>query len=333
MNIHITKQGLFDTLQDTGRYGYQHLGINPSGVMDAVAASVSNMLVGNEINEAVIELHYPAFSIFFEKSCVIALSGADFCAHINDEIIPLNTAVIVTASTELVFKKYNNGARCYMAVQGGWDAHIWLNSYSTNNKLKAGGYNGRTLKKNDILDCRAEQFAFDLLPLSSFIITPVKIDPAFLYASSNIIRCIKGRQHSWLNETSKNNFETVVFKISMQSDRMGYRLNGEQLYTSEQKQLLSSAVTKGSIQLPPDGQLIILMADHQTTGGYPVIANVISADIPSLAQMQPGFVIKFSFISVEEAETIYLRQQQNLLQLQDACNLQLKQFFSSNDFN
>ena len=328
MSIRIIKQGIFDTMQDDGRYGYQHLGINPGGATDAVAASVANMLVGNRLSEAVIELHFPAGTFFFEKPCLIALSGADFSATINNEIIPLNTAVIIAGSTELSFKQYKKGARCYLAVQGGWDAVNWLNSYSTNTKVHAGGFHGRALRKDDTLHCHAEQFMFTSLPSQSYIVTSIKADTDLFYSSSNIIRCIKGRQHTWLDNRSKDLFGSAAFTISTQSDRMGYRLKGEPLQTAEQKQLLSSAVVKGTIQLLPEGQLILLMADHQTTGGYPVIADVISADIPVLAQMQPGAAIRFKFITVEEAETLYLQQQQNLMQLQDDCNLQLKNFFN-----
>jgi antagonist of KipI len=327
MSIIICKQGLFDTIQDKGRYGYQHLGINPGGVMDTVAASVANMLVGNSMEEAVIELHFPAATITFEKPCVMALSGADFSPSVNGQTIPLNTTILVAASSQLSFPQYKKGARCYLAVHGGWDVKKWLNSYSTNTKVHVGGFNGRTLKNNDVLNFRSQQTLFDASLIQMLVITLIKIDATFLYSNGNTIRCIEGRQYAWLDDSSKKIFNTTSFKITTQSDRMGYRLAGEQLHIKEQKQLLSCAVTTGTIQLLPDGNLILLMADHQTTGGYPVIANVISADIPSLAQMQPGAFIQFSFISVEEAETIYLQQQQNLLQLGDACKLQLSNFF------
>jgi antagonist of KipI len=328
MSITIGKQGLFDTIQDQGRYGYQHLGINPGGVMDTIAASVANILVGNSMGEAVLELHFPAATITFEKPCMIALSGADFSALVNEQMIPLNTTIILAASAQLVFTQYKKGARCYLAVHGGWDVKKWLNSYSTNTKVHAGGFNGRELKKNDVLHFREQQISFDVASTRTLIITPVKVDTQLLYSASNTIRCIEGGQYSWLDDSSKKIFNNASFKITTQSDRMGYRLTGEQLRAQEEKQLLSSAVTKGTIQLLPDGNIILLMADHQTTGGYPVIANVTSADIPSLAQMQPNTSIQFSFVSVEEAETIYLEQQQNLLQLNDACKLQLSNFFS-----
>ena len=151
MSITIIKQGLFDTIQDAGRYGHQHLGINPGGVMDDVAASIANMLVGNKLHEPVIEIHFPAPVIQFNEPCIIALCGADFTAAINEEAIPLRTAIVVGAATQLSFKQHKKGARCYLAVHGGWKATNWLNSYSTNTKLKAGGFEGRPLKKNDVV--------------------------------------------------------------------------------------------------------------------------------------------------------------------------------------
>ncbi|QEC68865.1 biotin-dependent carboxyltransferase family protein [Panacibacter ginsenosidivorans] len=328
MSIRIIKQGLLDSIQDMGRYGYQHQGINPGGVMDTVAAVTANILVGNEMTEAVIEMHFPAATIHFEKAAVIAISGADFSAAINNEPVPLNTGLVIAQNSTLSFTKYLNGARAYLAIQGGLSITPWLNSYSTNNKANAGGYHGRALKKDDLIHCRAEQFAFEALPASSFVVTPVTANTEQLYNTTNRVRCIEGTDFQNLQATSQQSFLNTSFSISMQSDRMGYRLSGDAITSTESTERISAAVIKGSIQLLPDGQLIILMADHQTTGGYPVIAHVISADINPLAQKQPGTSLMFSIISLEEAEQLYITQQQYLQQLQDACNLQLKQFFS-----
>jgi antagonist of KipI len=328
MSLRIIKQGLFDSIQDMGRYGYQHLGINPGGAMDNIAAGVANILAGNEIDEAVIEMHFPAPTVYLEKATIIAISGADFSASINNETVPLNTALVVAAGSTLSFTKYHRGARAYLAVQGGLSLEPWLNSYSTNSKAKAGGYHGRPLKKDDIIHCRAEQFAFVSLPASSVIVMPVTVSTGLLYNTTNTIRCAEGEDFKSLQTGSQQTFTTASFTISRQSDRMGYRLTRDTLVCANKTDRISAAVTKGSIQLLPDGQLIVLMADHQTTGGYPVIAHVISADIPVLAQMQPGTIIQFRLISLEAAEQLYLNQQQYLQQLQDACNLRLKQFFS-----
>lgn len=328
MSIRIIKQGLHDSIQDMGRYGYQHLGINPGGAMDTVAASIANMLVGNTTDEAVIEMHFPAGTIYFEKAAVIAISGADFSAYINKEPVPLNTTIVVADGAILSFAKYVCGARIYLAIQGGLSIEKWLDSYSTNTKAKTGGNQGRLLQKYDIIHCRTVQLAYASLPEDAIIITHVKADTTVLYNTANKIRCVAGKDYETLNSKSQQAFTTSPFIISRQSDRMGYRLTGEMLYCRESTERISAAVTKGSIQLLPDGQLILLMADHQTTGGYPVPAYVINADIPSLAQMQPGTSFNFSFVSIDEAAQFYLDQQEYLLQLQASCNVQLKQFFS-----
>jgi antagonist of KipI len=327
MSIRIIKQGVLDTIQDTGRYGYQHLGINPCGAMDTFAATVANILTGNEKNEAVIELHFPASSFLFEQKCMIALSGADFCPVLNNKPIPLNTTVTVGENSVLEFKQFRHGERCYLAVHGGFYIEQWLNSFSTHLKAAAGGYDGRQLKKEDVLYLQEPLFNFTLYH-TDFFVLPVSIDVFAFYDHSPKIRCIKGNEYDWLEDESKKIFTSCSFHITVQSDRMGYCLEGKTLSTTINKQLISSAVTKGSIQLLPSGQLIILMADHQTTGGYPKIAHVISADIPKLAQMRPNRIVQFKFITLPEAEDLLLLQHQYLQESNEKINLQLNQFFS-----
>ena len=156
MSIRILKQGLFDTLQDEGRYGYQHLGINPGGAMDTVAASVANILVGNELNESVIEMHFPAPVILFEKETVICITGADFTPKINKKNVPLNQPIAVVKNTELQFEQKVSGARSYLSFLHNIDLDKWLSSYSTNLTASAGGFKGRALKKGDLLDFKSD---------------------------------------------------------------------------------------------------------------------------------------------------------------------------------
>jgi len=331
MGVRVIKAGILDTVQDAGRYGYQHLGINPCGAMDEVAMSVANMLAGNNRNEAVIELHYPASSFLFGEDCVIALSGADFCATINDELAPINTSLLVSKHSTLQFTHFKNGERCYLAVHGGWDVEEWLNSCSTHLKAAVGGYNGRSLKKDDMLIVHSLRSFFPKLGAQSFVATDIRANVSELYNSNNSIRCIRGSEYCMLSNDAKKKFETLPFKISVHSDRMGYGLSGENLSFDDER-LLSSAVTKGTVQLLPSGQMIILMADHQTTGGYPKIAHVISADTPTLAQKKPNEAIHFQFVTVKEAEDLYMRQQQYFQQLEDEISLQLKQFFNNGNY-
>ena len=243
MSIRVIKKGLLDTIQDRGRYGYQHLGINPGGAMDRVAASVANM---------------------------------------NKQTVPLNTAIVVSKNAVLEFTGYKNGARCYLAVYGGWKAGKWLNSYSTNLKAAAGGYNGRALQKDDVLFFNKEQHLRKPAPSNAFSITNILADIDVLYGSEKIT-CLTGAFYEHL--------------------------------TDDTKKIFSSAVTRGTIQLLPSGQLIILMADHQTTGGYPVIAHVISSDVPALAQKRPQETVQFQIIRHAEAE-LRLMHQYKQIQIQ-----------------
>lgn len=327
MSLRIARNGLLDTIQDGGRFGYQHLGINPGGVMDAIAMRVANALVGNDSEEAILEMHFPAAEILFEETALIALSGADFTAAINGEAVSVLQPLIVQQGAELKFTKHQTGARAYLAVQGGFITTAWLQSSSTHLKVKAGGFEGRSLQKNDCLQLKQKQpFAF-ITTGKPVISLPWKAKVDDLYAANNF-QFIPGAEYDCLDETSKRKIQTLSFTIGQQSDRMGYRLQGEPLQLQTPKELISTAVTKGTIQLLPDGQLIILMADHQTTGGYPRIGHVISASVPSLAQMQVGEKISLQEVNLHTAETKALNQERNLQQLQNACTFRLQEYLN-----
>src|SRR5438105_2838398 len=149
MSLKIIKAGVLDTIQDRGRYGFQHLGINPGGAMDRFAAQVANMLVGNDITEPMIEVHFPSSIFLFEQEALIAVSGADFSATINGDNIPPWQPVLIAKNSILQFEKWKNGARCYLAIKEKLNIPKWLNSYSTNLKAGCGGFNGRSLQKGD----------------------------------------------------------------------------------------------------------------------------------------------------------------------------------------
>jgi len=325
MSLRITRNGLLDTIQDAGRYGYQHLGINPGGAMDHVAMRVANMLVGNETTEAVIEMHFPAAEIKFEQTVLIALAGADLSAMINGEEVPLLHPIMVQKGSILRFGKQQNGARVYLAIQGGLVADEWLQSFSTHLKVKAGGQQGRALQKNDqVLLKQEQQFAF-LYEGHPFEILPWQAKVSDLYREK-IFRFIPGAEYELLHDGSQQQLRSGSFTISRENDRMGYRLQSEALRLINTKEMISAAVTRGTMQLLPDGQIIILMADHQTTGGYPRVGHIISADISSLAQMKAGDAFSLQCITMAEAENITREQEMNLQQLQNACNFRLKEY-------
>ena len=323
MSLKILKAGMLDTIQDLGRLGYQQFGINPTGTMDRYAASIANILVGNKQNEAVIEMHFPAPSIFFEETTLIALSGADFDANINGRSIPLDQPVIINKDRTLQFRSLKSKSHCYLAVRGGMKIPTWLNSYSTNIKAEAGGYSGRRLLKDDVIELNSGT-SYDLPGDDDFRILPWKANEEFGMASTIELMLIKSNEWDWLDKSSQEKFLKNPFYISPNSDRMGYRLASESLFAVIKTELISSAVNFGTIQLLPDGQLIILMADHQTTGGYPRLGNVISTHLPMLAQLKAGEEIRFKFTDHQTAEGLLIKQRQHLLQLEIACKLKLE---------
>lgn len=328
MSIKIIKAGILDTVQDMGRYGHQHLGINPGGAMDRFAACIANILVGNDVKEAVIELHFPASAFLFEKESIIAITGADFVPAINGEIIPLLHPVIVNKNSVLHFQKAESGTRCYLAIAGGLEISKWLKSYSTNLKAAAGGYSGRALTKNDVINLKKELSLLSARHEKDFMVLPWKANDKYegSLESAESIFVIPGHEWNVLADEAKNSFLNQPFIISAASDRMGYRLNGPALHAIKYEELVSSAVSYGTIQLLPDGQLIILMADHQTTGGYPKIAHVISVNLPQIAQKKPGEKIRFKITDQQTAENLFLKHHQHLQQLENACKFKLEEF-------
>jgi len=317
--MEVVKAGMADSVQDAGRYGYQHLGINPNGAMDLNAMRIANALVGNEQNQAVVELNFPASSFYFHTSSLIALSGADFSAKLNGKGIPINQPVLVPAKSELKFLRILNGSVGYLAVQGGFVLATWLKSYSTNLKANVGGAEGRCLKKGDKLELRKK----DVSKFKQLQILPWRANVSDFYSPHKTIRCIKGNEFDWLTKKSQADFQKKDFILSAQSDRMGYRVKGIALRQNKKQELLSTAITFGTIQLLPNGEMIVLMADHQTTGGYPRIGHVITADRSVLVQHRPNEKLSFQFITVEKAEALAIAQTRSLAQLQASCRLKL----------
>ena len=291
MSLEIIRTGILDTIQDCGRQGFQHLGINPDGAMDRFSAQLANALLGKELSSPVIEMHFPAAQIRFEKDAVICLSGADFSPSVNDEPVPCHHPLIVSKNSVLKFNRLLTGARCYLSVWNELDMKPWMNSYSTNLKAGIGGWNGNALQKNDRIGFKKQTAMTSLLKGRSFLILPWK--SMDIVDSRNEIEFIIGSEWFWLTKEAQESFQNNWYQISNEADRMGYRLASGKLELKTEEQLISSAVSFGTVQMLPSGQLIILMADHQTTGGYPRIAHIISAHLPILAQKKPNDVVKF----------------------------------------
>ena len=329
MSITIIKAGICDTIQDAGRNGYAVFGINPSGVMDVLAMKTANALAGNSLTTAVIEMHFPAPVIQCNHPAILALSGADFDAVIqtaegNKISFKNNKAAYLPAGSSLSFNKKIAGERCFLAVHGGFNLPQWFGSSSTNLKIKEGGYKGRRLLNHDILPTIQKHGLEKKLTATVFqwfAYTQGWYDDPYTY------NFLPGPEWDWLDTTSKKYFLKNQFTIEAHSDRMGITLQGLSLQTNNNDQLLSSGVNYGTIQLLPNGQMIVLAADHPTTGGYPRIANIITAHLPKLAQAAPGSKIKFLKTSIAHAEDLLLQQHKELLRLERAVRFKMDELF------
>ena len=321
MSIKIIKSGMAATIQGAARRGYRSMGIGSSGAMDGFAMKVANYLSGNESAAAIIEINFPAPEMLFLKDAFISITGADFCAVINDTEVPNWAPLFIKENSILYFKKPLRGAKAYIAVKSGWQAEEWLHSCSTHLKAAAGGHHGRTFQKDDVIEFTSGDFHFDQCKIFPWRIAATELGKVY---GSNSIRCIKGAEWNWLNDISKSIFAERDFIVSEQSDRMGYRLNGQPLSLQQPVELISSATDAGIIQLLPDGNCIALMADHQTTGGYPRIASVIKADLPKLALAVPGSAVHFSIVSLQEAALALAEMEKTLTQIKIGCYLNLE---------
>ena len=240
MSLRILKAGILDNIQDMGRFGFQHQGINPTGVMDKFAASVANGLVGNNSNEAVFELHFPASVLLFDQPAIIALTGADFGATINGDPVPVNQPLLINKSSILQFHSKKDMARCYLAIHGGFNIGKWLNSFSTNLKAEAGGVEGRKLKKDDLIELTSKLDLLKLIKEEDFRVLPWKTNQAWDDDEGKEILILHGNEWDWLNKRSQQLLLSDSFAITSNSDRMGYRLKGEPLQTITKEELVSS---------------------------------------------------------------------------------------------
>lgn len=321
MSVRIYKSGIQDTVQDQGRYGFSHWGINPGGVMDHYAAAVANALVGNPASAAVVELSFPAAQVLFESTTLISICGADFSPVIASQPVPCWQPLVVRENTLLHFDRIRSGMYTYLAIHGGIDVEPWLHSRSTHLKAGAGGYQGRRLFNEDQLPIGASSFGLEswLKPGESFTALPWKAAWRDIYEAPETIALTRGQEWSRLDTCSREWLVTADFAITSASNRMGANLAGPELRLEHPYEMLSTGVTAGTLQLLPGGQLIALLADHQTTGGYPRVGHIHTAQLPAFVQARPGQTIRFRLTDPDEAEMVLLEQQKDLALLKRNC--------------
>ncbi|WP_138755855.1 biotin-dependent carboxyltransferase family protein [Paenibacillus sinopodophylli] len=335
MSITVVRPGLLTTIQDHGRLGYQKYGVLQSGSMDTGAARAANLLVGNEEHEALLEVTFDGAEWLIGEDMLLSVCGAAMTITVDGEPLPLWRPVLVRAGAAFKFEACLSGCRAYVAVAGGLDVPIVMGSRSTYLRGAVGGYEGRALKSGDVLSARPPQllskrilsllqgqrdkrFSAPLWHAGHFAIASNMVD--------SIVRVMPGSHFGLLEIESRKAFFHQTYSISMQSDRMGCRLEGtEKLILIPHNELLSEPVAHGTVQLPANGNPIVLLADRQTTGGYPRIAQVAAVDIPIFAQLKPGDRFRFEAITHKDAEQLYMNSEQDIQMLKTAIALRVNE--------
>lgn len=320
--IDIEHPGLLTTIQDRGRAGFQHLGLSPGGAMDPDAARMANLLVGNDPSAALLEITLMGPRLIFQKGVWIALTGADLSATLSDASLPLWRPVWAPAGTCIGFGARRRGCRAFLAVDGGLDVPQVLGSRSTDAKAALGGLAGRPLQAGDCLPLGTAHLPPPQHPnrpaWPRWWVTPMADVPI---NHPGLLRFIPGTDWAALPEHEQQGLAGTRYRISSQCDRMGLRLLGPALSLPGGPERLSAGVTFGTIQLPPDGQPIILGPERQTTGGYPVLGTVARIDWPRLGQLRPGDAVGFMPITVDAAHALMRDRERDIARLATGLSL------------
>ncbi|MBL0387109.1 biotin-dependent carboxyltransferase family protein [Tumebacillus sp. ITR2] len=320
MSLRVLRAGLLTTVQDLGRTGFQNQGVVVSGAVDAFALRVANLLVGNSEGAAGVEITVRGPRLEFLKDRLIAVCGADLSPTLNGTAVKLWRPVSVSRGSILEFGAPRLGCRAYLALAGGLDVPVILGSRST---YLRGGL-GRAMKDGDVVGTgRASAWASRMLQklsssdakTASWYLSPALLPP---YSPSPVLRVIPGNQFETFSQACRERFFQSAYSVTPQSDRMGCRLAGTPLEVETTQEMISEAVTFGTVQVPPQGQPILLLADRQTTGGYPKIAQVAAVDLPLAAQLKPGDSVRFQEITLSEAHALFLAREAALTSLRFA---------------
>jgi biotin-dependent carboxylase-like uncharacterized protein len=302
--IEVRSPGLFTTVQDLGREGFGPMGVSPSGAADPISLRLGNRLLGNPENAAGLEMTLLGGTFVFPQPAMAALTGSDFGAMLDGSPAGLRTSFEIRAGQTLRLGPTWTGARCYLCVQGGIEVNLFLGSASTHILSGLGGLDGRALKKGDVLNIGPARGDFRTRTIARPALAAL--------APRKILRVTRGPQSGWFPASSLAAFYDCTYRVTEESNRMGLRLEGTAIDGHAGGHMISEGVSLGAIQVPSGGQPIILFVEQQTAGGYPKIANVISADLPSVGQLRPRDEIRFERVELETARSL-LRKQDELL--------------------
>ncbi len=302
--IRVLSPGLLTTVQDAGRRSFRSLGVPLGGAADQRSYVTANLLVGNNAGAAALEATLLGPALEFTAECAFAVTGADLGAQLNGAELPLYRCNLARRGDILAFAARRSGCRAYIAFAGGIDVPMVMGSRSTCLAAAFGGYNGRALAAGDRLQLAgAATLPGALLGRRA---------PENCFAGVATLRAIAGPQSDCFSAADYRSFFTTQYTLSASSDRMGCRLRGAALKPAGGGNIVSDAVCAGAVQVPGDGQPVLLLADCQTTGGYPKIACVVSVEIPRAAQCAPGDKVRFEQIEIGAAQALLSEQREKM---------------------
>ncbi len=308
--VSVIRPGMLTTVQDAGRWGFQSSGVPVAGPMDPVSHRLANALVGNRRDAALLEVTLLGPELEFDDERLVAVTGAEFNLTLDGRSVPSHAPFTVSAGSHLRFGTRRLGARAYLAVSGGISVPPALGSRSTHLISAMGGVNGRALIAGDRLPLGHPEQLQDvaLSPHDAIVALPDR---------AATLRVLPGPQVEYFADSALDVLQSGPYVVAQNSDRMGFRLEGPRLIHARGADIISDATPLGVLQVPASGQPILLMADRQTTGGYPKLATVITADITSAGQLGPGDAITFRVCTPHDALTALIAQERALMAVED----------------
>jgi antagonist of KipI len=332
MNVFVISAGFLTSVQDLGRFGYRRSGISIGGALDSHALRVANALVGNEDSAAGLEATLGKLRLRFDDQRVVAWCGGAFAVRVGDANLPPGHAGVLAKGEELVMVAPNTGSRAWLAISGGIEVPPVLGSRSTDLRGNFGGLEGRTLRDGDELPLGTQEGRFEtatLIGRRSQTAAPwisewsAPTPWATTAARDRFLRIVRGPDWTRFTAEAQAALVGAPFTVTLDSDRMGARLDGPNLPRQDASDLLSEAVAPGTLQVPPNGKPILLLGDCQTMGGYPKIAHVITVDLPIAAQLWPGDLVRFHEVSLAGAQELLREREEDFARFRLGLSLQI----------
>lgn len=325
MSLLVLQGGMLTTVQDLGRPGYQDQGVPVGGATDTLAARLTNLLVGNPREAALLEMALVGPELVCEQDLLVAWCGADFAVRLDQRLLPPNRPVRVPAGSRIHCGVARSGARAWLAVSGGLDVPVVLGSRSTLRRFGLGGWEGRALRPGDRLPVGSispwARQVLESLQRAGRACADWSVPPSTLgktRTEGNRLRVLRGPEWEWFRPEAWAHFVKSTYHVTKDADRMGVRLEGPLLVLREPRELISSAVDAGVVQVPASGLPIVLLCSRQTVGGYPRLAVVATVDQGRLAQLRQGDAVGFTEIDLATAHELVLAREADLRQVQTA---------------